>query len=157
MKCIVYKEDQVLINVRSERMLGMEGFMARLFAIFERHHIVIDMISTSEVSVSLTTNTTDHAKLESLRKDLSELASKVEILPEKCIVAVVGEGMKHAVGLASRTFKAVAAAGVSLQMISQGASEINITFLVNNSEIPNDVRIAAQGILRLKMIVLHRP
>ena len=54
-KCIVYKEDQVLINVRSERMLGMEGFMARLFAIFERHHIVIDMISTSEVSVSLTT------------------------------------------------------------------------------------------------------
>ncbi|HYF49002.1 MAG TPA: aspartate kinase [Planctomycetota bacterium] len=135
-KCIVYKEDQVLINVRSERMLGMEGFMARLFAIFERHHIVIDMISTSEVSVSLTTNTTDPAKLDAVRKDLGELASKVEILPEKCIVAVVGEGMKHAVGLAARTFRAVAASGVSLQMISQGASEINITFLVDNSEIP---------------------
>ena len=136
-KCIVYKEDQVLINVRSERMLGMEGFMARLFGIFERHHIVIDMISTSEVSVSLTTNTTDSGKLESLRKDLSDLASKVEVLPGKTIVAVVGEGMKHAVGLAARTFKAVAAAGVSLQMISQGASEINITFLVDNKEIPN--------------------
>ncbi|MFH0939723.1 MAG: aspartate kinase [Planctomycetota bacterium] len=134
-KCIVYKEDQVLINVRSERMLGMEGFMARLFAIFEQHHIVIDMISTSEVSVSLTTNNTDPQKLEHLRKDLSNLANKVEILPGKCIFAVVGEGMKHAVGLASRTFKAVAAAGVSLQMISQGASEINITFLVDNTEI----------------------
>ena len=116
-------------------MLGMEGFMARLFAIFERHGIVIDMISTSEVSVSLTTSTTEPKKLESLKKDLVELASKVEILPEKCIFAVVGEGMKHSVGLASRTFKAVAAAGVSLQMISQGASEINITFLVDNSEI----------------------
>ncbi len=135
-KCIVYKEDQVLINVRSERMLGMEGFMARLFAIFERHHIVIDMITTSEVSVSLTTNTTDEHKLTSLTHDLSELASKVDIQKDKCIVAVVGEGMKHAIGLASRTFKAVAAAGVSLQMISQGASEINITFLINNSEIP---------------------
>jgi aspartate kinase len=135
-KCIVYKEDQVLINVRSERMLGMEGFMARMFAIFERHHIVIDMISTSEVSVSLTTNVTDAQKLESLKKDLLELASKVEIQRDKCIVAVVGEGMKHSVGLASRTFKAVASAGVSLQMISQGASEINITFLVNNVEIP---------------------
>ena len=135
-KCIVYKEDQVLINVRSERMLGMEGFMARLFAIFERHHIVIDMISTSEVSVSLTTNTTDEHKLESLKKDLFELATKVEVLPNKSIVAVVGEGMKHAVGLAARTFKAVAQAGVSLQMISQGASEVNITFLVNNTEIP---------------------
>jgi aspartate kinase len=126
-KCIVYKEDQVLINVRSERMLGMEGFMARMFGIFERHHIVIDMISTSEVSVSLTTN----------KKDLVDLASKVDVQPNKTIVAVVGEGMKHAVGLAARTFKAVAAAGVSLQMISQGASEINITFLVDNKEIPN--------------------
>jgi len=134
-KCIVYKEDQVLINVRSERMLGMEGFMARMFAIFERHHIVIDMISTSEVSVSLTTNVTDPLKLDSLNKDLLELASKVDIQKEKCIVAVVGEGMKHSIGLASRTFKAVASAGVSLQMISQGASEINITFLVNNAEI----------------------
>ncbi len=136
-KCIVYKEDQVLINVRSERMLGMEGFMARMFGIFERHRIVIDMISTSEVSVSLTTNTTDSPKLDALRKDLAELASKVDIQRDKCIVAVVGEGMKHTVGLAARTFKAVAAAGVSLQMISQGASEINITFLIDNSEIPN--------------------
>ena len=135
-KCIVYKEDQVLINVRSERMLGMEGFMARLFAIFERHHIVIDMISTSEVSVSLTTNTTDSHKLTALEKDLLELASKVEVQHAKSIVAVVGGGMKHAVGLAARTFRAVSAAGVSLQMISQGASEINITFLVDNSEIP---------------------
>jgi aspartate kinase len=135
-KCIVYKEDQVLINVRSERMLGMEGFMARMFGIFERHHIVIDMISTSEVSVSLTTNVTEAARLEHLEKDLQDLASKVEILKDKCIVAVVGEGMKHFVGLAARTFRAVAASGVSLQMISQGASEINITFLINNSEIP---------------------
>ncbi|MEI6232723.1 MAG: aspartate kinase [Planctomycetota bacterium] len=135
-KCIVYKEDQVLINVRSERMLGMEGFMARLFAIFERHHIVIDMITTSEVSVSLTTNTTDESKLTALTEDLNELASTVDVQRNKCILAVVGEGMKHSVGLAARTFKAVASSGVSLQMISQGASEINITFLVNNSEIP---------------------
>lgn len=135
-KCIVYKEDQVLINVRSERMLGMEGFMARLFGIFERHRIVIDMISTSEVSVSLTTQTTDAHKLECLKKDLMELASKVDIHLNKTIVAVVGGGMKHVVGLAARTFTAVSNAGVSLQMISQGASEINITFLVDNSEIP---------------------
>jgi len=134
-KCIVYREDQALINVLSERMLGMEGFMAKLFAIFEKHHIVIDMITTSEVSVSLTTNVTDPAKLESLKKDLQEMPSRTEIQAAKCIFAVVGEGMKNAVGLAARTFKAVASVGVSLQMISQGASEINITFLVDNAEI----------------------
>lgn len=134
-KCIVYREDQALINVTSERMLGMEGFMVKLFAVFEKHHIVIDMVATSEVSVSLTTNVTDVAKLENLKKDLQEIARQAEIQAGKCIFAVVGEGMKHAVGLAARTFKAVAAAGVSLQMISQGASEINITFLVDNAEI----------------------
>lgn len=139
LKSIVYKEDQVLINVRSERMLGVEGFMARLFGIFERNHIVIDMISTSEVSVSLTTDVADEKSLEALSKDLSEIA-KVDIQRNKCIVAIVGEGMKHTVGLAARTFKAVADAGVSLQMISQGASEINITFLIDNAEIPKTIK-----------------
>jgi len=134
-KCLVYREDQALINVQSERMLGMEGFMAKMFAIFEKHRIIIDMIATSEVSVSLTTNVTDAAKLESLKKDLQDMPSRADIQTGKCIFAVVGEGMQHAVGLAARTFKAVAAAGVSLQMISQGASEINITFLVDNAEI----------------------
>jgi aspartate kinase len=137
-KCIAYKEDLALINVRSERMLGMEGFMARLFQVFEKHRIVIDMISTSEVSVSMTTEQTDARRLEALRKDLAELG-RVEIQGQKCIVAIVGEGMKHTVGLAARTFRAVSGRGVSVQMISQGASEINITFLIDNSEIPQVV------------------
>jgi aspartate kinase len=134
-KTIVYRENQALINVRSERMLGMEGFMARLFAVFEKHRIVIDMIATSEVSVSLTTNVTDTAKLDRLRKDLAELSNQTDVQVNKCLFAVVGAGMKHTIGLAARTFKAVASAGVSLQMISQGASEINITFLVDDIEI----------------------
>ncbi|MBI3832680.1 MAG: aspartate kinase [Planctomycetes bacterium] len=138
-KSIVYKEDQVLINVRSERMLGTEGFMARMFNIFERNHIVIDMISTSEVSVSMTTDVTEGHKLDTLRRDLEEIA-KVDIQKDKCIVALVGEGMKHTVGLAARAFKSVAASQVSLQMISQGASEINITFLIDNSQIPTVIK-----------------
>ena len=138
-KCIVYKEDQTLINVRSERMLGMEGFMARLFSTFEKHRVVIDMISTSEVSVSMTTDLTDEQRLDELRADLEEIA-KVEIRPKKCLVAIVGEGQRHTIGLAARAFKAVASANVSLQMISQGASEINVTFLIDNSEIPPAVK-----------------
>lgn len=146
-KCIVYKEDQVLINVRSERMLGMEGFMARLFNVMDRNHVVIDMISTSEVSVSMTTNVTDKARLDTLRKDLEGMLKdldesvkvKTEIQTGKCIVAIVGEGMKHSVGLAARTFKAVSVSKTSIQMISQGASEINITFLIDNQEIPSVV------------------
>ena len=73
-------------------------------------------------------------------KDLdANVKVKTEIMTEKCIVAIVGEGMKHSVGLAARTFKAVSTSKTSIQMISQGASEINITFLIDNKEIPEVV------------------
>jgi aspartate kinase len=138
-KSIVYKENQSLINVKSERMLGSESFMSQLFNIFENHHIVVHMLSTSQVSVSLITDVTDIERLAALRRDL-ELIGKVEIEFDKTIVAVIGESMKNVIGLASRVFAAVAGAGVNLQMISQGASEINLAFLVDNSEIPATVQ-----------------
>ncbi|MBN2419424.1 MAG: aspartate kinase [Deltaproteobacteria bacterium] len=138
-KSIVYKENQSLINVKSEKMLGSESFMARLFNILENHHVVIHMLSTSQVSVSLITDVKDMARLAALQREL-EIIGKVEIDFNKTIVAVVGEGMKNIIGLASRIFRAVAAAGVNLQMISQGASEINLAFLVDNKEIPATVK-----------------
>ena len=142
-KSIVYKENQSLINVKSERMLGSESFMAQLFKIFENHHIVVHMLSTSQVSVSLITDVTDIECLTILRRDL-EMIGKVEIEFDKAIVAVVGEGMKNVIGLASRVFAAVAEEGVNLQMISQGASEINLAFLVDNK----DIQAAVQGLHR---------
>jgi aspartate kinase len=148
-KTIVYKENQTLINVRSERMLGAEGFMSRMFHIFEKHRIVIDMIATSEVSVSMTTGEADPARLNAIRTELENIA-KVDVQPNKTIVAVVGEGMKNIVGLAARAFRAVAEAKVNLQMISQGASEINITFLVNDADIPSTVRALHQEFFEKK-------
>jgi aspartate kinase len=87
----------------------------------------------------MTTRCTDKVKLEELSSSLADIA-RVEIQPDKCIVAIVGEGMKHTVGLAARACTAIASSDVSLQMISQGASEINITFLVDNAEIPPAVK-----------------
>ena len=102
-KSIVYKEDITLINITSTRMLGQTGFMARLFDVFGRHEVVINMIATSEVSVSLTTDCTERAEAaaEELRK--SEVAEVV------------------------------------VQMISQGANEINIAFLVDDADVPKVV------------------
>jgi len=138
-KSIVYKEDLTLINVVSTRMLGQAGFMAHLFDTFRRHEVVIDMIATSEVTVSLTTDTPAgvEAAVQELRD--SEVA-EVTVEPGKAIVCVVGGGMRHVVGMAARTFRAVADAGVNIQMISQGASEINIAFLIDNADITRAVR-----------------
>ena len=137
-KSIVYKEDITLINVTSTRMLGQPGFMAQLFDVFRRHDVVIDMIATSEVSVSLTTDRTEHidAAAEELRA--SEVA-EVAVEHGKSIVCVVGSGMRHVVGMASRVFGRVAAAGANIQMISQGANEINIAFVVDNEDVPKVV------------------
>lgn len=138
-KSIVYKEDLTLVNVVSTRMLGQAGFMAHLFDVFRKHNVVIDMIATSEITVSMTTDTP--AGVEAAAQELrdSEVA-EVSVEPGKAIICVVGSGMRHVVGMAARTFSAVARAGVNIQMISQGASEINIAFLVNNSDIERAVR-----------------
>lgn len=136
-KSVVYKENIYLTHITSTRMLGQPGFMAHLFEVFRRHNIVINMIATSEVTVSLTTDRPDG--LEDAARDLAE-ASRVRIEADKAIICVVGRGMRHVVGLAARVFSAVAKAGVNIQMISQGASEINISFIVNNQDIEPAVK-----------------
>ena len=138
-KSVVYKEDITLINVVSTRMLGQAGFMSHLFDVFRKHDVVIDMIATSEVSVSLTTDRTQGVEAAAQELGDSEVA-EVSVEPGKAIVCVVGSGMKHVIGTAGRVFGAVARSGVSIQMISQGASEINIAFLVANEDIVPAVR-----------------
>lgn len=136
-KSIVYKEDIILINVRTTMMLFRPGFMAKLFSIFGKYDIDIDMIATSEVSVSLTTTTTRN--LDVAIAEIEEFA-EVAVDRGKAIICVVGTGMRHTVGLASRIFGTVAAAKVSVEMISQAANEINVAFLVDNGEIERVVR-----------------
>ncbi|MHC4253025.1 MAG: aspartate kinase [Planctomycetota bacterium] len=138
-KSVVYKEDITLINVTSTRMLGQAGFMSHLFDVFRKHDVVIDMIATSEISVSLTTDRV--AGVDGAAQELgdSEVA-EVTVERGKAIICVVGSGMKHVVGMAARVFRAVADAGVNIRMISQGASEINIAFLVDNEDIEKTVR-----------------
>lgn len=138
-KSVVYKEDITLINVVSTRMLGHAGFMSHLFDIFRKHDVVIGMIATSEISVSLTTDRTEGVEAAAQELRDSEIA-EVSVEPDKAIVCVVGSGMKQVVGTAGRVFSAVAKSGVSVRLISQGASEINIAFLVENKDITSAVR-----------------
>jgi len=132
-KSVVYKEDLTLVNITSSRMLMSHGFMAKIFDIFESHEIVINMIATSEVTISLTTD----AKMERLLQAISKLEEygSVSVKDAHAIVCLVGEGMAGEPGTAARFFQALSDAGVNVQMISQGAREINIAALVNNADI----------------------
>ena len=99
--------------------------MSAIFQIFERHRTVIDVVTTSEVSVSLTLD--DTAALENIVKDLQRIGT-VEIEPEQAVVCVVGSGLRGTSGVARRIFAAISDINVSL--ISHGASSVNMTFVV---------------------------
>ncbi|MFL5515091.1 MAG: ACT domain-containing protein, partial [Gemmatimonadales bacterium] len=117
------------------RMLGAFGFLRALFEVFERHEVVVDVLASSEVSVSLTIEERSH--LGAVMRDLAELG-EVSVDNGRAVVAVVGIGLRHTPGLAARLFRAVQPANV--EVISQGASAINMTFVVREEDGPGVVQ-----------------
>ena len=134
-RSISWKQGITVINIRAPRMLGAFGFLRALFEIFERHETVVDVLASGEVSISLTIE--DRSRLDPLVRDLGDLG-EVWIEEQRAIVAVVGIGVRKTPGLAARVFNAVWPANV--EIISQGASAINMTFVVREEDGPDVVR-----------------
>ncbi len=134
-RSISWKRGITVINIRAPRMLGTYGFLRALFEVFERHETVVDVLASGEVSVSLTIE--DRSRLRVLLSDLAELG-EVWTEEQRAIIAVVGIGLRNTPGLAARVFNAVWPANV--EVISQGASSINMTFVVREEDAPDVVR-----------------
>jgi aspartate kinase len=134
-RSISYKKDITTLSIRAPRMLGTFGFLRKLFAVFERHEVVVDVVATSEVSVSLTIEDPD--RIPTIRPELEALG-ELKVEEGRAIVAVVGIGLRDTPGIAARVFRATEPANV--EIISQGASAINITFVVRESDGPDIVR-----------------
>ena len=137
-KAFAFKKSITLIKITSLRMLGAYGFLAQIFVIFEKYRKSIDVIATSEVSVSLTVD--NEQDLGEIIKDLEEF-STVTVMKGRAIICAVGEGMKHQHGVAGRIFNAMGKSNINVEMISQGASEINITFIVKNEDADRSLEI----------------
>ena len=137
-KAITSKRNITLVHVNSKRMFGAYGFLARLFDVFYKYKQSVDVVSTSEVSVSMTT---DNGKnIEDIASDLKGIAD-VKILKNKAVICVVGEGMRNTPGVSGRTFSVLGKNKINIEMISQGASEINITFVVDGKDAENAVKV----------------
>ncbi len=130
-------KDISLIDIQSSRMLGSAGFLAHIFNQFLKWEISIDVIATSEVSVSLTVN--GKVNLEGVLKDLSNVA-EVQVKKQKAIVTLICDAA-HSSRILAQAFSALDKEGINVQMISQGASKVNISFIVDNDEVENTVRI----------------
>ena len=143
-KAIAFKSGVSIVSVTSTRMLGAYGFLRALFEVFERHRTVVDLVATSEVSVSLSVD--DTSTLPAILRDLAALGEPT-VETGRAIICVVGEGMRGTPGIAARIFATIRDINVSL--ISLGASRINVTFVVEESR-------AAEAVRRLHAALFER-
>jgi aspartate kinase len=135
-KSIAFKRGITVINIVSTRMLMAHGFLRAIFEVFDRHQTSVDVVTTSEVSVSVTLDAAD--RLEDIIRDLGQIA-EVSIETGRAIVCVVGDNLKFTPGIAARVFKAIDS--INVNMISQGASEINLTFVIDQNQVERAVRL----------------
>jgi aspartate kinase len=138
-KSIACKRKITLLNIHSTRMLMAHGFLRRIFEVFDRYETPVDMVATSEVSVSLTID--NSTKLDEIRSELEQF-SEVSMEGDQAIVCLVGENIRYTPGVASRTFAAMT--GVNVRMISQGASLLNLSVVVAEK----DLRAAVEALHR---------
>jgi aspartate kinase len=134
-KAIAAKNRITIIEIVAARMLMAHGFLAKVFEIFARHRCAVDVVSTSEVSISVTVDSNE--AIPQIAADLEKLAF-VKYSGRKAIVCLVGENIRETAGVAAQVFDAIR--DINVRMISQGASEINLTFVIDEAAVPEAVR-----------------
>ncbi len=135
-KAIAFKKEVILIHITSTRMLGAHGFLARVFEVFDRYKVSVDLVATSEVSVSITPNYPHH--IEEIKKDLRKVAN-VEVEEHQSMISVVGTGLRDTPGISSRIFGALGKAKVNVEVISQSYG-INQSIIVDGKDLDKGIR-----------------
>jgi aspartate kinase len=128
---IACKRDVTVIDIISTRMLMAHGFLRRLFEVFERLKTAVDVVTTSEVSVSVTVD--DTRRLEAIVDNLRNFAD-VSCEPEMAIICAVGENLRTDPALFARAVTALDR--IPLRLVSQAASRHNVTFVLRNADVP---------------------
>jgi len=128
-RSIARKKGVTMVHVSSNKMLGAHGFLAQLFATFAQLGISVDLIATSEVSVSVTVDDQEH--LDALQKRLEAIAEQVEIIGHQCIVAVVGQNLMADARAGARVLEALQ--GIPVKMVSLGRSGLNLSIVVDDA------------------------
>jgi aspartate kinase len=134
-KSIAAKKRLTIVDIVASRMLLAHGFLKMVFDIFDKHKCAIDMVSTSEVSISITVDSRE--ALPAICEELGRIAD-VKYESDKALICLVGEDIRGQSGIAAQVFAAVS--HVNIRMISQGASEINMSFMINEEDVEEAVR-----------------
>ncbi|HEY6376243.1 MAG TPA: lysine-sensitive aspartokinase 3 [Edaphobacter sp.] len=134
-KSIAAKKRLTIIDIVASRMLMSHGYLKAVFDVFDKYKCAIDMVSTSEVSISLTVDSNE--RLPEICSELAKIAD-VKMEGHKALVCLVGEDIRGHNGIAGQVFSAIS--HVNVRMISQGASEINMSFMIDEEDVEEAVR-----------------
>lgn len=135
-RAVASKKGITVVLVSQPRMLMAHGFVARVFEVFDKHRTAVDLIATSEVSISATVD--DPERLAPIQSELAQLG-EVRILRNMAIVSIVGRGFVRRAGLAARVFQTLRS--VNVVMISFGASDVNLSIVVSEADADRAVRL----------------
>ena len=143
-KCVSNVQNNGLIDIRGGSMVGTPGTAARIFATLAKAGINVMMISQnpSESSITIVVKNTDLDKAVSVLELelLGKIIKKLEITTDVAIIALIGSGMRGTIGVASKVFGAIEKNKINISMITQGSSELNLAFIVKNSDTNTAVR-----------------
>ena len=134
-KCIAVKKRLTIVDIVASRMLMSHGYLKAVFDVFDKHRVAIDMVSTSEVSISVTVDTSE--RLPAIAEDLARIAD-VKYESNKALICLVGEDIRGHSGIAGKVFTAIE--HINVRMISQGASEINMSFMIEEDDAAEAIR-----------------
>ncbi|KAG0555856.1 hypothetical protein KC19_11G008600 [Ceratodon purpureus] len=145
MTSIVLKKDVTMLDIQSTRMLGQVGFLAKVFTTFEDLGISVDVVATSEVSISLTLDPSKlweraliEQELDKMKAELSRIAN-VQLLKKKAIISLISN-VKQSSAVLEKVFRVFKKNNINVQMISQGASKVNISMVVDDEDAPKCVQ-----------------
>ncbi|KAF8120219.1 Aspartate/glutamate/uridylate kinase [Boletus edulis] len=147
---VTIKERIVILNVNSNRKSVSHGFLAGIFSTLDRFGVAVDLISTSEVHVSMAIE--DNLPPKIMDRLVSELqkSGSVSVHTDMAILSLVGKQMRNLVGMSGRMFQSLAQGNVNIEMISQGASEINISCVIQARDAVKALNVIHQSCLQIK-------
>lgn len=134
-KSITSKKEISVLNIYSPKMLLAHGFLKKIFEVFDKFRTSVDVITTSEVNVSLTLDNDEN--LKDIINELSQF-SEVNVEKDKSLVCIIGSNLKYIPGIAKKVFQVLGEYNIT--MISQGASIINISFVVDKEALNNVIQ-----------------
>lgn len=147
---VTIKENIMVINVHSNRKSVSHGFLAGIFGTLDRFGVIVDLIATSEVHVTMAI--ADSFSKRHVDKLLNELkrTGTVSVHRDMAILSLVGKQMRNMVGISGKMFTTLADGNVNIEMISQGASEINISCVIDARDAIKALNLIHQSCLMIK-------